>query len=131
MENSRTEKETIFLLTTLENSKMERYSIPLLRKKPSKQAYMTKKVIDLCFPGGCTPGNKRYRSGCTWNERGGRKTLIIPPEDAYGEYKDYLVQTIPLVRLELRPLLSRERKSQHLAAEKSSAQLHGNCCHLV
>ncbi len=32
---------------------------------------------------------------------GEEKTLKIPPEEAYGEYKDYLVQEIPLDRLEL------------------------------
>ncbi|MDD3041614.1 MAG: peptidylprolyl isomerase [Methanosarcinaceae archaeon] len=32
---------------------------------------------------------------------GEEKTLMIPPENAYGAYKDYLVQKIPLARLEL------------------------------
>ncbi|WP_269848954.1 FKBP-type peptidyl-prolyl cis-trans isomerase [Methanosarcina horonobensis] len=30
-----------------------------------------------------------------------KKILKIAPEEAYGEYKDYLVQKIPLLRLEL------------------------------
>jgi peptidylprolyl isomerase len=34
-------------------------------------------------------------------KEGEEKTLIIPHEDAYGEYKNYLVQEIPLARLEL------------------------------
>ena len=34
-------------------------------------------------------------------KEGEEKTLIIPPQDAYGEYKNYLVQEIPLSRLEL------------------------------
>lgn len=34
-------------------------------------------------------------------EEGEEKTLIIPPQEAYGEYKNYLVQKIPLSRLEL------------------------------
>lgn len=32
---------------------------------------------------------------------GEEKTLIIPPEEAYGAYNEYLVQEIPLFRLEL------------------------------
>jgi len=32
---------------------------------------------------------------------GEKKTLIILPQDAYGEYKNYLVQEIPLSKLEL------------------------------
>jgi len=34
-------------------------------------------------------------------KEGEEKTLIIPPHEAYGEYKNYLVQKIPLARLEL------------------------------
>jgi len=34
-------------------------------------------------------------------KEGEEKTLIIPPGDAYGEYKNYLIQKIPLARLEL------------------------------
>jgi peptidylprolyl isomerase len=34
-------------------------------------------------------------------KEGEEKTLVIPPQDAYGEYKNYLVQEIPLSRLEL------------------------------
>ena len=34
-------------------------------------------------------------------KEGEEKTLRIPPQDAYGEYKNYLVQEIPLSRLEL------------------------------
>ncbi|MDD4331377.1 MAG: peptidylprolyl isomerase [Methanosarcinaceae archaeon] len=34
---------------------------------------------------------------------GDEKTLRIPPEWAYGKYKAYLVQKIPLARLELEP----------------------------
>ena len=34
-------------------------------------------------------------------KEGEEKTLIIPPQDAYGEYKNYLVQEIPLAKLEL------------------------------
>ncbi len=34
-------------------------------------------------------------------KEGEEKTLIIPPQEAYGEYKNYLVQEIPLSRLEL------------------------------
>lgn len=34
-------------------------------------------------------------------KEGEEKTLIIPPQDAYGEYKNYLVQEIPFSRLQL------------------------------
>lgn len=34
-------------------------------------------------------------------KEGEEKTLTAPPQDAYGEYKNYLVQEIPLARLEL------------------------------
>lgn len=34
-------------------------------------------------------------------KEGEEKVLKIPPEEAYGIYKDYLVQKIPLARLEL------------------------------
>jgi peptidylprolyl isomerase len=34
-------------------------------------------------------------------KEGEEKTLIIPPQEAYGDYKNYLVQEIPLSRLEL------------------------------
>jgi peptidylprolyl isomerase len=35
-------------------------------------------------------------------KEGEEKILKISPEDAYGEHKKYLVQNIPLVRLELK-----------------------------
>lgn len=34
-------------------------------------------------------------------KEGEEKSLVILPQDAYGEYKNYLVQEIPLARLEL------------------------------
>ncbi len=34
-------------------------------------------------------------------KEGDEKTLIIPPEEAYGEYKNYLVQEVPLAKLGL------------------------------
>lgn len=35
-------------------------------------------------------------------KEGEEKTLIIPPEEAYGKYKNYLVQEIPLEKLGLK-----------------------------
>ena len=44
---------------------------------------------------------KGIDQGVLGMKEGEEKILIIPPEDAYGKYKDYLVQKIPLARLEL------------------------------
>lgn len=33
---------------------------------------------------------------------GDKKTLLIPPKDAYGEHRDYLVQKVPLSKLGLK-----------------------------
>lgn len=44
---------------------------------------------------------KGIDEGVLGMREGGEKTLKAAPEDAYGEYKDYLVQKIPLSRLEL------------------------------
>lgn len=41
-------------------------------------------------------------AGVLGMHEGEEKTLKIAPEEAYGEYKDYLVQKIPLARLELK-----------------------------
>jgi len=44
---------------------------------------------------------KGIDKGVLGMKEGEEKILKIPPEDAYGEYKKYLVQNIPLLRLEL------------------------------
>ena len=44
---------------------------------------------------------KGIDKGVLGMKEGETKILKIPPEDAYGEYKEYLVQNIPLFRLEL------------------------------
>jgi peptidylprolyl isomerase len=44
---------------------------------------------------------KGIDNGVLGMKEGEEKILKIPPEDAYGEYKEYLVQNIPLFRLEL------------------------------
>ncbi|AKB29335.1 Peptidyl-prolyl cis-trans isomerase [Methanosarcina siciliae C2J] len=45
---------------------------------------------------------KGIDAGVLGMREGEEKTLKIAPEEAYGEYKDYLVQKIPLARLELK-----------------------------
>ncbi|AKB17847.1 peptidylprolyl isomerase [Methanosarcina sp. WWM596] len=45
---------------------------------------------------------KGIDAGVLGMREGEEKTLKIAPEEAYGEYKDYLVQKIPLSRLELK-----------------------------
>jgi peptidylprolyl isomerase len=44
---------------------------------------------------------KGMDKGVLGMREGEEKTLKLPPEEAYGEYKKYLVQKIPLARLEL------------------------------
>jgi peptidylprolyl isomerase len=44
---------------------------------------------------------KGIDAGVIGIRKGEEKTLKIEPQEAYGEYKDYLVQKIPLLRLEL------------------------------
>jgi peptidylprolyl isomerase len=44
---------------------------------------------------------KGIDSGVLGMKEGEEKTLIVPPQEAYGAYKNYLVQEIPLERLEL------------------------------
>jgi peptidylprolyl isomerase len=44
---------------------------------------------------------KGIDKGILGMKEGEEKILEIPPEDAYGAYKEYLVQDIPLLRLEL------------------------------
>lgn len=65
---------------------------------------------------------------------GEEKTLIIPSENAYGEYKDHLVQKIPLARLELETApepgekitTPRGREVRVLASDEKSATLDFN-----
>jgi len=62
------------------------------------------------------------------------KVLKIPPEDAYGEYKEYLVQNIPLLRLELevppevgkKIITPRGREVKVLKSTETSATLDFN-----
>lgn len=44
---------------------------------------------------------KGIDKGVLGMKEGEEKILTIPPEDAYGEHKKYLVQNVPLFRLEL------------------------------
>lgn len=44
---------------------------------------------------------KGIDEGVVGMKEGEKRILKIPPEDAYGAYKEYLVQDIPLLRLEL------------------------------
>jgi FKBP-type peptidyl-prolyl cis-trans isomerases 2 len=44
---------------------------------------------------------KGIDKGVLGMKEGEEKTLVIPPQEAYGEYKNYLVQEIPLSRLQL------------------------------
>jgi peptidylprolyl isomerase len=67
-------------------------------------------------------------------KEGEERTLTIPPQDAYGEYKNYLVQEIPLARLELQTppepgkkiITPRGREVKVLSSTETSATLDFN-----
>ncbi|MCQ1536974.1 peptidylprolyl isomerase [Methanosarcina sp. KYL-1] len=60
-----------------------------------------KKYTPLFFRADARQVIKGLDRGVLGMKEGEEKTLIIPPVEAYGEYKAYLAQDIPLERLEL------------------------------
>jgi len=78
---------------------------------------------------------KGIDKGVLGMKEGEEKILKIPPEDAYGEYKKYLVQNIPLLRLELEtpPEVGKKiitpggREVKVLKSTETSATLDFNC----
>lgn len=104
MENSRTVKKGDYLLIDY-TGKFEDGTVfdTTLREKALEAGiyYEEKGYSPLFFRADARQVIKGIDRGVLGMKEGEEKTLIIPPEDAYGEYKNYLVQKIPLGRLEL------------------------------
>ncbi len=104
MENSRTVKKGDYLLIDY-TGKFEDgavFDTTLKEKALKKGIYDEKKEYrPLFFRADACQVIKGIDKGVLGMKEGEEKTLIIPPEEAYGDYKSYLVQKIPLVRLEL------------------------------
>ncbi|WP_440954874.1 FKBP-type peptidyl-prolyl cis-trans isomerase [Methanosarcina sp. Mfa9] len=60
-----------------------------------------RKYTPLFFRANARQVIKGLDKGVVGMKEGEEKTLTIPPEEAYGEYRDYMVQDIPLARLEI------------------------------
>lgn len=104
MENSRTVKKGDYLLIDytgkLEDGRV--FDTTLKEKALEAGIYDEEKGYrPLFFRSDAHQVIKGIDRGVLGMKEGEEKTLIIPPEDAYGEYKNYLVQEIPLARLEL------------------------------
>ena len=104
MENSRTVKKGDYLLIDY-TGKLEDgtvFDTTLKEKALEAGIYDKEKGYRPCFFRADTGQVvKGIDMGVLGMKEGEEKTLVIPPQDAYGEYKNYLVQEIPLSRLEL------------------------------
>lgn len=105
MENSRTVKKGDYLLIDY-TGKFEDgtvFDTTLKEKALEEGIYDEEKGYrPLFFRADTCQVIKGIDRGVLGMKEGEEKTLIIQPEDAYGEYKNYLVQKIPLARLELK-----------------------------
>ncbi|MFI5383573.1 MAG: peptidylprolyl isomerase [Methanosarcina thermophila] len=104
MENSRTVKKGDYILIDYTGKLEDGTVFDTTSKEKALEAGIYDEKKDyrpLFFRVDARQVIKGIDQGVLGMKEGEEKTLIIPPEDAYGEYKDYLVQTIPLVRLEL------------------------------
>lgn len=104
MENSRTVKKGDYLLIDY-TGKLEDGTIfdtTLKEKALEAGIYGEEKVYrPFFFRADARQVIKGIDAGVLGMQEGEEKTLKIAPEEAYGEYKNYLVQKIPLLRLEL------------------------------
>lgn len=104
MENSRTVKKGDYLLIDYTGKFEDGTVFDTTSKEKALEAGIYDEEKDyrpLFFRVDARQVIKGIDQGVLGMKEGEEKTLIIPPEDAYGEYKDYLVQKIPLARLEL------------------------------
>ncbi len=104
MENSRTVKKGDYLLIdyTVKFEDGTVFDTTLKEKAVEAGIYDEEKGYrPLFFRADAAQVIKGIDKGVLGMKEGEEKTLIIPPEEAYGEYKDYLVQKIPLARLEI------------------------------
>jgi len=105
MENSRTAKKGDYLLIDyigkLEDGTV--FDTTLKEKALEAGIYSEEKEYrPFFFRADARQVVKGIDAGVLGMREGEEKTLKIAPEEAYGEYKDYLVQKIPLARLELK-----------------------------
>jgi peptidylprolyl isomerase len=103
-ENSQTVKKGDYILIDY-TGKLEDGTIfdtTLKKKAIEKGIYSEEKEYRPCFfKTGASQVVKGIDMGVLGMKEGEEKILRIPPEGAYGEYKKYLVQDIPLSKLEL------------------------------
>jgi len=104
MENSRTVEKGDYLLIDF-TGKLEDGTVfdTTLKEKALKAGIYSeeKEYRPFFFRVDARQVIKGIDSGVLGMREGEEKTLKIAPEDAYGECKDYMVQKIPLARLEL------------------------------
>jgi peptidylprolyl isomerase len=104
MENSRTVKKGDYLLIDYTGKLEDGKVFDTTSKEKALEAGIydeAKGHRPLFFRADTCQVVKGIDKGVLGMKEGEEKILIIPPQDAYGEYKDYLVQKIPLARLEL------------------------------
>ncbi len=103
-ENSQTVKKGDYILIDY-TGKLEDgtvFDTTLKKKAIEAGIYSEEKEYRPCFfKNGAAQVVKGIDMGVIGMKEGEEKILRIPPEDAYGEYKKYLVQDIPLSKLEL------------------------------
>ncbi|WP_440947513.1 FKBP-type peptidyl-prolyl cis-trans isomerase [Methanosarcina sp. T3] len=104
MENSRTVKKGDYLLIDYTGKLEDGTIFDTTLKEKAREAGIyseEKEYRPLFFRADARQVVKGIDAGVLGMREGEEKTLKIAPEDAYGEYKDYMVQKIPLARLEL------------------------------
>lgn len=104
MENSRTVKKGDYLLIDYTGKLEDGTIFDTTSKEKAVEAGIygeDKEYRPFFFRSDARQVIKGIDEGVLGMREGEEKTLKIAPEGAYGEHKDYLVQKIPLLRLEL------------------------------
>lgn len=105
MENSRTVRKGDYLLIDY-TGKFEAGTVfeTTIKEKALEAGIYSKEkeYRPLFFRADARQVIKGIDAGVLGMREGEEKILKISPQEAYGEYKDYLVQKIPLLRLELK-----------------------------